>query len=73
MYLPIMKIFSSSPYSTFNPTEWNSLVSKSDKFVNAPIKIQKRYFRNFNFKNIETTKSLTKKNESHKQMQLIFA
>ena len=68
-----MKIFSSSPYATFNPKEWNSLVSKSDKYEDAPIKIQKKYFRNLKIENIVTTKILQEKNESHKQMQLIFA
>ena len=73
MYLLIMRIFSSSPYATFNSKEWNSFISKSDKYENTPIKIQKRYFKTFNIKNIQKTNLLPEKKESHKQMQLIFA
>ena len=68
-----MKILSSSPYATFNLKEWNSQVSRSGKFVNTPIKVQKNYLRTLTFKNIESTKVLSKKNELHKQMQLKFA
>ena len=68
-----MKILASSPYATFNSTEWNSLVSKRDKFINSPIKVKKKYFRAFTFKNIEKTQALQEKSELHKQMQLIFA
>ena len=49
MYLIVMKIFSSSPYATFNTKEWNSLVSKGDKFVNTPIKIKKGRLKTFKF------------------------
>jgi len=73
MYLLIMRIFSSSPYATFNSKEWNSLISKSNKYENTPIKIQKRYLKNFNIKNIQKPNLLPEKIESHKQMQLIFA
>ena len=68
-----MVILSSSPYATFNSKEWNSLVSKREKFINSPIKVQKKYFRDFTFKKIEKTKALQEKSELHKQMQLIFA
>ncbi len=68
-----MEILSSSPYATFNSKEWNSLVSKREKFINSPIKVQKKYFRTFTFKNIEKAKGLQEKSELHEQMQLIFA
>ena len=42
-----MKIFSSSPYATFNPKEWNSLSRTNYKFSDAPIKIKKKYFSTF--------------------------
>jgi len=68
-----VEILSSSPYATFNSKEWNSLVSKREKFINSPIKVQKKYFRTFTCKNIEKTKGPQEKSELHKQMQLIFA
>ena len=68
-----MKIISSSPYAPFSSKEWNSQVSKGNKFVNTPIKVQKRYFKTFTFENIDKAKVLEEKNEFHKQMQLIFA
>ena len=68
-----MEILSSSPYATFNSKEWNSLVSKRDKFINSPIKVKKKYCRAFTFKNIEETKVLKEKSKLDKQMQLIFA
>ena len=68
-----MEILSSSPYATFNSKEWNSLVSKRDKFINSPIKVKKKYFRAFTFKNIEKAKALQEKSELHEQMQLVFA
>ena len=68
-----MVILSSSPYATFNSKEWNSLVGKRDKFIYSPIKVQKKYFRAFTFKNIEKTKGLQEKSELHEQMQLTFA
>ena len=73
MYLLVMRIFSSSPYATFNSKEWNSFISKSNKYENTPIKIQKRYFKTFNIQNIQKSNVLPEKKESHKQMQLIFA
>ena len=68
-----MKVISSSPYALFNSKEWNSLVSKSAKFENAPIKIQKKFYRTFTLKKIEKNVLLKEKNELHQQMQLVFA
>ena len=68
-----MKFISSSPYAPFNSKEWNSLVSKNEKFDNTPIKIQKKFYRTFTFKKIEKDELLHEKNKLHKQMQLIFA
>ena len=68
-----MEILSSSPYASFNSKEWNSLVSKREKFMNSPVKVQKKYLRDFTFKKIEKTKALQEKSALHKQMQLIFA
>ena len=70
-----MQLISSSPYAPFNSKEWNSLVSKNERFENTPIKIQKKFFyRNIiNLKKIEKDELLQKKNELHQQMQLVFA
>ena len=68
-----MKVISSSPYAPFNPKEWDTLVSKNAKFENAPIKIQKKFYRTFTLKKIEKVEILQKKNELHHQMQLVFA
>ena len=68
-----MKVISSSPYAPFNSKEWNSLVSKNEKFENTPIKIQKKFFRTYTSKKIQKDELLREKNELHKQMQLIFA
>ena len=68
-----MKVISSSPYAPFNSKEWNSLVSKNEKFESTPIKIQKKFYRTFSLKKIEKDELLQKKNELHKQMQLVFA
>ncbi|ABS83098.1 Conserved hypothetical protein [Prochlorococcus marinus str. MIT 9312] len=68
-----MKAISSSPYATFNPKDWNSLVSKNEKFENTPIKIQKKFYRTFTFKKIEKNELLQNNNELHQQMQLVFA
>ena len=68
-----MKLISSSPYALFNSKEWNSLVSKNEKFENTPIKIQKKIFRTFILKKIEKDELLKKKNELHQQMQLVLA
>ena len=65
-----MKIFSSSPYATFNPKEWSSLSKTNHKFSDNPIKIKKRYFSTF--KNIESTKILQEINDLPKQIQLAF-
>ena len=68
-----MKVVPSSPYAPFDSKEWNSLVSKNEKFENTPIKIQKKFYRTFNFKKIEKDQIFKEKNELHQQMQLIFA
>ncbi len=65
-----MKIFSSSPYATFNPKEWNSLSRANQKFSNTPIKIKKKYFIPFN--NINSNKIKQKNNDLPKQIQLAF-
>ena len=65
-----MKIFSSSPYATFNPKEWNSLSRTNYKFTDTPIKIKKKYFSTF--KNIKSPKKAQKNNDLPKQMQLAF-
>ena len=67
-----MKMISSSPYATFNSKEWNSLISKNVKFENTPIKIQKKYYRNFILKKVEKDELLQEKNELHQQMQLLL-
>ena len=68
-----MKVIPSSPYAPFNSKEWNSLVSKHEKFENTPIKIQKKFYRTFALKKIEKNELLQDKNELHQQMQLVFA
>ena len=68
-----MKVIPSSPYAPFNSKEWNSLISKSEKFENTPIKIQKKFYRTFTLKKIGKAERLQDKNELHKQMQLVFA
>tara|TARA_A100001388_G_scaffold187840_1_gene141166 strand:- start:55 stop:261 length:207 start_codon:yes stop_codon:yes gene_type:complete len=68
-----MKVISSSPYAPFNSKEWNSLVSKNEKFENTPIKIQKKIYKVFTLKKIAKNELLKEKNELHQQMQLIFA
>ena len=68
-----MKVIPSSPYAPFNSKEWNSLVSKNEKFENTPIKIEKKLYRTFTLKKIEQDKFLREKNESHQQMQLVLA
>ena len=68
-----MKVISSSPYAPFNSKEWNSLISKNEKFKNTPIKIKKNFYRTFTLKKIEKNELLQEKNRLHQQMQLIFA
>ena len=68
-----MNLISSSPYALFNSKEWNSLISKNEKFKSAPIKIQKKFYRTFTLKKIEKDELLQEKNEIHQQMQLVFA
>ena len=67
-----MKVISSSPYAPFNSKEWNSLVSKNAKFVNAPIKIQKKFYSTFTLNKIEKGGLFQEKNKLHQQMQLVF-
>ena len=73
IYYQDMKVITSSPYAPFNSKEWNSLVSKSEKFENTPIKIQKKFYRTFTLKKIEKDEILIKRNKFHQQMQLVFA
>ena len=68
-----MKVISSSPYAPFNSKEWNSLISKNEKFENTPIRIQKKFYRTFTLKKIEEDEILLEKKELHHQMQLVFA
>ena len=72
MYYQDMKVISSSPYAPFNSKEWNSLISKSAKFENTPIKIQKKFYRTSTQKKVEKDKLLQEKIELHQQMQLVF-
>ncbi len=65
-----MKIFSSSPYATFNSKEWNSLSRTNYKFSNTPIKIKKKYFSAF--KNNKSTEEVLEINDFPKQIQLSF-
>ena len=67
-----MKVISSSPYAPFNSKEWNFLISKNAKFENTPIKIQKKFYRNFTLKNIEKDGLLQEKIGLHQQMHLVF-
>ena len=68
-----MKVISSSPYAPFNSKEWNSLISKIEKFENTPIKIQKKFYRPFTLKKIEKDQLLREENQLHQQMQLVFS
>ena len=65
-----MKIFSSSPYATFNPKEWNSLSRTNNKFSDTPIKIKKKYLGTL--KNIKSSKKALENNDLPKQIQLAF-
>jgi len=67
-----MNVISSSPYAPFNSKEWNSLISKNEKFENTPIKIQKKFYRTLSLKKNEKDKLMQEKNELHQQMQLVF-
>ena len=66
-----MKIFSSSPYASFNPKEWDSLSRINNKFSDTPIRITKRNIRSF--KNIKSTKVVEENNDIPKQIELAFA
>tara|TARA_B100000941_G_C28060073_1_gene328745 strand:- start:61 stop:267 length:207 start_codon:yes stop_codon:yes gene_type:complete len=68
-----MKLISSSPYAPFNSKEWNSLISKNEKFKTTPIKIQKKFYKTYSLNKIEKDELLQKKNQLHQQMQLVFA
>ena len=72
MYYYGMKMISSSPYATFNSKEWNSLISKNEKFEDTPIKIKKKFYRAFTLNKIKKDQLLQKRNELHQQMQLVF-
>ena len=65
-----MKIFSSSPYATFNPKEWNTLPRTNNKFSNTPIKIKKCYFESL--KNLKSNKIPEKNKHQSRQMQIAF-
>ena len=67
-----MKVISSSPYAPFNSREWNSIVSKNEKFENTPIKIKKKFYKTFTLKKNEKDELLQEKNALHQQMQLVF-
>tara|TARA_B100000965_G_C18907222_1_gene462937 strand:- start:93 stop:299 length:207 start_codon:yes stop_codon:yes gene_type:complete len=68
-----MKMMPSSPYAPFDLKEWNSVISKNEKFVNTPIKIQKKFYRTSTLKKIEKDELLHEKNQFHQQMQLVFS
>ena len=63
-----MKIFSSSPYATFNPKEWNSLSKANNKFSDSPIKVKKKFFNTIN--NKKFSKSSKEINDFPRQIQL---
>ena len=63
-----MKIFSSSPYATFNPKEWDSLSRANFKFSDTPIKIKNK--SSCNYKSLKSAKILQKNNELFKHIQL---
>ena len=65
-----MKIFSSSPYATFNPKEWDSLSRTNYEYSDTPIKIKKKYFSTF--KNTKSPKKAIENNDLPKQIQLAF-
>ena len=65
-----MKILSSSPYSTFNPKEWDSISRTNLRFSSTPIKIKKNYLSTF--KNIKSPKKAVENNDLPKQIQLAF-
>tara|TARA_A100001388_G_scaffold44367_1_gene28907 strand:+ start:1014 stop:1214 length:201 start_codon:yes stop_codon:yes gene_type:complete len=66
-------MISSSPYAPFNAKEWNSLISKNEKFENTPVKIKKKIYRTFTLNKIEKDEFPQEKNGLHQQMQLVFA
>ena len=68
--LLLMKIFSSSPYATFNPKEWSSVSKASYRFSNTPIQIKKKYFASIKERNFKKTGQ--ENNDLPKQIQLIL-
>ena len=66
-----MKIFTSSPYATFNPKEWNSLSKTNYMFSDTPIKIKKKYFSTF--KDTKSPKKAIENNDLPKEIQLAFS
>ena len=67
-----MKIISSSPYSPFNPKEWNSVpLNRNHRISNNPIKIKKKYFKTF--KKIEAIEIILENKDQPIHMQLAFA
>ena len=65
-----MKIFSSSPYATFNPKEWNSLARTKYKCSDVPIRIKKSHFSTY--KNLKSREMSPKNKDLPKQIQLAF-
>ena len=68
--LLLMKIFSSSPYATFNPKEWSSVSKASYGFSNTPIQIKKKYFASIKERNFK--KNEQENNDLPKQIQLVL-
>ena len=66
-----MKVFSFSPYTAFNPKDWNSLSSINYRFSHSPIKLQKKYFKTF--RKIEYTEIINEVKDLPIQMQLSFS
>ena len=48
-----MKVITSSPYAPFNSKEWNSLLSKNERFENTPIKIQKKFYITYKIQKLD--------------------
>ena len=65
-----MKIFSSSPYATFNPEEWNLLAKTNYKCSDIPIRIKKSNFSVY--KNLKSKQMSQENNDLPKQIQLAF-
>ena len=65
-----MKIFSSSPYATFDRKEWKSMSRGNHRFSDTPIKIKKSYFRAIKYR--KSSKMVEENNDLPKLMQLAF-